>query len=173
MRHRTGAGSCEPNWGTKGDHVERGLFPGARPHVASLWPMPGPRCERDWPPCRPPVVTTYGHSQSHTDAARRLSRRLTAPTQRVRGPTHDGGLDSPACARCGLSPFGGRAIVLNSQSAERRGFWGVAEVGDSPLSLTWRRVDPVELFGTAAVVTPRCHDHEMRCRRTNHPGAAR
>ena len=32
--------------------------------------------------------------------------------------------------------------------------------------------DPVELFGTASVVTLACHCPEMRCRRMNHPGAA-
>ena len=59
--------------------------------------------------------------------------------------------------------------------AERRGFWGVAFDAsteperkrgtgidcDSRLSRAWRPADPVELFGTAAVVTLRCHCREM------------
>jgi hypothetical protein len=41
------------------------------------------------------------------------------------------------------------------------------------LLLTWWPADPVELFGTASAVTVRCRGREMRCRRKNHPGAAR
>ena len=56
-----------------------------------------------------------------------------------------------------------------AKPAERRGFWGVTAVGDSRLSLV-TPAGPVELFGTASVVTLACYCREMRCRLKNHPG---
>lgn len=85
--------------------------------------MPGPRCITDWPPRRL-LATTHRHSRSHTDAARRPSRSLTAPTQRVRGSPRDGGLGSLARARRVLLPFGGRAIDLSSRSGGTERFLG-------------------------------------------------
>ena len=119
---RTGAGSCWPNWGAKGDRIERGLFPGARPRVARLRRMPGPRCH--W----------IGPRAGFRDNAESLARvhRCGPPAEPTTncadatGPgfhTHEG-LDSPARARCALSPSGGRAIALSSRSGGTERFLG-------------------------------------------------
>ena len=106
------------------------------------------------------LVTTHGHLQSYTDAARRPSRRLTTPTPPARGSRRDGGLDSFTCARCERSPSGGRAIVLNSRSGGTERFLGRRRDGDSRFLRERGPADPIELFGTASAVTVRCH-----CRR--------
>jgi len=49
---------------------------------------------------------------------------------------------------------------LRAEPAERSGFWGVTAVGDSRLPLV-APAGPVELFGTASVVTLACYCREV------------
>ena len=150
-------GSWQPNWGEEGDRVSPRLIPWGLTPCGLVAADARTPLTSDWPPRRLPVVTTHCHLQSYTDAARRPSRRLTEPTPfswdkgstRVSIPSR-----VPDVERF---PFEGRAIVLNSRSCGTERFLGRRWKSDSRVLRKRELADPGELFGTAAVVTIRCH----------------